>query len=235
MTGKSKSVLSGAGFYTVLLLCLVAVGAGAYFLLFRGAPSGTDGGQPAAAAVSIPAEAVSPAAGEKPVAAESVLPEKAEAPAETAETVETVDDTPIAAEAPSLVVSPLRGEVVAAFSVDALQYSQTLEDWRTHDGIDIAAAQGTKVLAASAGTVLSVSDDSLMGTTVVLGHSGGYQTTYANLQSQPNVKKGDSVSAGQVLGAVGTTSLAESAEGPHLHFSVTENGDAVDPEAYLKK
>jgi murein DD-endopeptidase MepM/ murein hydrolase activator NlpD len=124
---------------------------------------------------------------------------------------------------------------VAAFSQDQLQYSETLDDWRTHDGIDISAAAGTKVLAASAGTVLEVTNDELMGTTVVLSHSGGYQTTYANLQKKPLVSKGDTVSSGQVLGLVGETSLAEAAEGPHLHFSVAKNGDAVDPDDFLRR
>ena len=65
--------------------------------------------------------------------------------------------------------------------------------------------------------------------------SGGYQTTYACLQATPAVEQGDTVTAGQVIGAVGTTATAESAQGPHLHFSVTKDGDAVDPEEYLNK
>jgi len=156
-------------------------------------------------------------------------------PDPAAETLETVDAAPVAAEAPNLVVSPLQGKVVSAFSEDRLSYDETLNDWRTHDGMDISAAAGTTVLAACAGTVLSVEDDALMGTTVTLSHSGGYRTTYANLQAKPTVKKGDQVSAGQILGAVGSTSIAEAAEGPHLHFSVTKNGSPMDPEDFLKR
>ena len=73
------------------------------------------------------------------------------------------------------------------------------------------------------------------GTTVTLRHSGGYQTTYACLQATPAVEQGDTVTAGQVIGAVGTTAAAESAQGPHLHFSVTKDGDAVDTDEYLNK
>ena len=109
----------------------------------------------------------------------------------------------------------------------------TLGDWRTHNGVDIAARQGTTVLAASAGAVLSVTDDPLMGTTVVLEHDNGYQTTYANLQAEPAVETGDTVSAGQTIGAVGTTAAAEAAQGAHLHFSVAKAGEAVDPAAFL--
>ena len=145
------------------------------------------------------------------------------------------DDTPVAADEPMVVVSPLQGEVAAVFSVDALLYDETMDDWRTHDGLDIAAAAGDAVLAASAGTVLSVTDDALMGTTVVIGHGGGYETTYASLQADPPVAEGESVSAGQVIGAVGATAAAEAAQGPHLHFAVTKDGAAVDPETFLEQ
>jgi murein DD-endopeptidase MepM/ murein hydrolase activator NlpD len=141
----------------------------------------------------------------------------------------------VAPEPPALVVDPLRGETVAAFSMDALQYSDTMGDWRTHDGVDIAADAGTPVCAASSGTVLDVRDDDLMGTTVVISHDGGYDTLYANLQSTPTVAVGDYVTAGQVVGAVGRTAIAESAEPTHLHFAVTKDGEFIDPEAYLKK
>ena len=146
-----------------------------------------------------------------------------------------IDDTPVMAEAPRLIVNPLEGEVVAAFSMDALVYNPTLEDWRTHNGVDIAASAGDSVLAASSGTVLSVEDDPLMGTTVVIEHAGGYQTTYANLQSETSVEAGDTVSAGQIIGAVGDTAAAEAAQGPHLHFSVTKDGEPMDPQEYLNQ
>ena len=72
-----------------------------------------------------------------------------------------------------------------------------------------------------------------MGTTVVIGHEGGYQTTYSNLQPQTNVAEGDTGSAGQIIGAVGDAAAAEAAQEPHLHFSVTQEGEPVDPNAFL--
>ena len=135
--------------------------------------------------------------------------------------------------APRLVVSPLVGEELAAFSMDELRYNETLDDWRTHDGVDIAAALGTQVLAACSGTVTSVTQDDLMGTSVTIAHDGGYATTYANLQSVPTVGEGQYVSAGEVIGAVGNTSLAEFAAAPHLHFSVAKDGIPCDPAEFL--
>lgn len=233
MIKKLQSVLGGKGFYAVLVACVLAVGIGGYFLLAGGSeepgPQQEAEEPPQTAAASpvtdMPAQAVEP----------PEEPEPVEDPEPAPAVSEPVDDTPVVAAVPKLVVSPLKGEVLTAFSVDRLVYSETLGDWRTHDGLDIAAAAGTKVLAASGGKVISVTEDALMGTTVVLDHGDGYQTTYASLQAKPTVAKGDTVTAGQVIGAVGTTAAAESAQGPHLHFSVAKDGDAVDPEAYLNK
>lgn len=229
MANKIKSLLGGGGFYAVLALCVVAVGVGGYFLLLRQEPQQEVPEETPDVQTTAPAELPE----HEPVV-ETVPMEEPEEEREPVSMPEvTVDDTPVAAEAPSVVVSPLQGEVVAAFSVDQLLYNETLDDWRTHDGVDIAAAAGDAVLAASAGTVLSVTDDPMMGTTVVIGHSDGYETTYANLQAEPAVETGDTVTAGQAIGAVGTTAVAESARGAHLHFSVTKDGETVDPDTFL--
>ena len=143
------------------------------------------------------------------------------------------DPAPAAAEAPRLIVEPLRGEVLTAFSMEELVYNQTLGDWRTHDGVDIAADSGAAVLAACGGTVQAVTEDPLLGTTVVLAHDDGYQTTYANLQPHPDVAAGEEVSAGQIIGAVGSTAAAES-DMPHLHFAVSRDGKAVNPGEFLE-
>ena len=116
----------------------------------------------------------------------------------------------------------LSGETVAALQHGTSSLTAKRSPTGAHDGIDIKADAGTQVLAASSGTVLSVADDDLMGTTVVIAHDGGYETTYSNLQSVPTVAPEQYVSAGRVIGAVGATSLAEASMSPHLHFSVTK-------------
>lgn len=231
MKSKWEAIRGSIGFYVTMAVCLLAVGVGGYFLL-------SDEEEPVEEVSAPPADTVVTSSvpqiqepektevigvvSEEPIAVETVpMPE-----------IE-IDDTPVIAEAPRLTVTPLNGEVLTAFSVDQLVYNPTLEDWRVHDGIDISAAAGTSVLAACSGTVLSVEDDALMGTTVVLEHAGGYQTTYANLGETPSVEVGDSVSAGQIIGIVGTTAAAEAAQGAHLHFAVTKDGDVIDPNAFL--
>ncbi len=136
---------------------------------------------------------------------------------------------------PTVVVSPISGETVAAFSGEALEYSETFADWRTHDGIDIAADIGTQVFAAASGTVLSVSDDDLMGVSVVVEHGGGYETTYANMQDCADVAVGDYVTTGQVIGTVGESAMAEANLAPHLHFAVTKDGHYIDPSKFLEQ
>lgn len=236
MDNKFKSVLSGAGFYAALAICLLAVGVGGWFMLFHR----DNGAQPAVVDTPPIQETDAPAPElyvpeEEPEVVETVSPEPVEVEVVPSMPELPVDDTPVVAEAPRLVVSPLNGEVLMAFSVEELVYSPTLADWRVHDGVDISAKPGTTVLSASSGTVTSVDDDPLMGTTVVIEHDGGYQTTYSNLQSKPTVAAGDAVSAGQIIGAVGTTAAAEAAQSPHLHFSVTKDGEPVDPDVFLNQ
>lgn len=236
MENKLKSVLSGMGFYVLLGVCLIAAAIAGYFLLFAGDEEPLPQEPEPQTAVSAPSRDIYVP---QPVETEDDASpaEEAAAPVEV-EIVPTmpekkVDDTPVMAEPPRLVVEPLKGEVLMAFSVDQLVYSPTLADWRTHDGVDISATPGTTVLAATAGTVASVEDHPLMGTTVVIDHEGGYTTTYSNLQAKPTVQPGDLVTAGQIIGAVGTTASAEAAQSPHLHFSVTRDGEAVDPGEFL--
>nr|WP_326186155.1 M23 family metallopeptidase [uncultured Oscillibacter sp.] len=230
MENKWRSILGGAGFYVTMAVCLLVVGVSGWFLLFdKDETPAPEPEAPAEAAVTAPAPALEEP--EAPTVVETISPEPV---VQTPPMPELeIDDTPVVAEAPRLIVSPLQGEVLTAFSVDQLVYNATLADWRTHDGVDISAEAGASVLAACSGTVAAVTEDILMGTTVTISHDDGYQTTYANLQAGPTVEKGDTVSAGQIIGAVGDTAAAEAAQGPHLHFSVTKDGDAVDPDEFL--
>ena len=134
---------------------------------------------------------------------------------------------------PANIKPPLAGQTLAEYSMDALSYNQTTRDWRVHDGLDIGAEAGAKVCAAADGTVYTVYDDETMGMTVVIRHDGGYITKYASLAEAVSVKAGDTVTAGQEIGQVGSTALLENAVGDHLHFSVTCNGELMNPKDFL--
>lgn len=131
------------------------------------------------------------------------------------------------------IVAPLSGEVIQDYSDGELVKSRTLGVWKTHDGIDIAGDTGESVRSMTTGTVLSVTKDTLMGVTVIIDHGSGYEGYYCNLADEVNVSEGDTVSAGTVIGAVGSTAEAEISEAPHLHFAIKENGTWTDPTELL--
>ena len=227
------SALGGVGFYLLLLLCLTAVGIAGYYALFPVNAGSEEPGEE-----SLPMQTVEV----QPVLEVTLLPEVEPEPEPQPEpepeplpvTLQTpVEEVKVTE--PQLVVAPLQGKTVAAFSAQELCYNVTLDDWRTHNGMDIAAEAGTPVMAACAGEVLGVAEDDLMGTTVVVSHGDGYETVYANLQAVPTVTVGQKVRAGEILGAVGATSLAESALEPHLHFEVNLEGTPVDPQEFLDR
>ena len=216
MSKKNENFgISGKGYYIALVLCAVAI-ALTGFLYYRNAnekevflqePTGVQ----ADATVGGDVQAVATQPG-----------------GDTAEQPYTGDG-----KKPAKVKSPLAGTTLAEYSMDALTYNQTTRDWRVHDGLDIGAEAGAKVSAAADGTVYTVYNDETMGMTVVIRHDGGYITKYASLAEDVSVKAGDKVTAGQVIGAVGSTALLENAVGDHLHFSVTCNGELMNPKDFL--
>ncbi len=98
---------------------------------------------------------------------------------------------------------PVNGAIIASFSVETLLYDETMLDWRTHEGIDLAAEEGTRVLLSPRGTVSQVYEDDLMGVTVVIDHGDGLESVYSNLAQAPDVAEGDSVYTGDIIGVVG--------------------------------
>ena len=128
---------------------------------------------------------------------------------------------------------PLAGTTLAEYAMDCLSYNQTTRDWRTHNGIDIGAAAGSVVCAAADGVVYTTFEDETMGTTVVIRHADGYVTRYSSLDKELSVSAGDAVALGQPIGKVGTTALLETAVGDHVHFSVTCDGESMDPAEFF--
>ena len=98
-----------------------------------------------------------------------------------------------------------------------------------HDGIDIAAPEGTPILAIEAGEVIYSDQLRGYGNMVILRHAGGIVSVYAHNESNL-VREGQSVVRGEVVARVGSTGRVS---GPHLHFEIRRNNAAQDPLRYL--
>jgi len=108
-----------------------------------------------------------------------------------------------------------------------LRYHPILHALRLHSGIDFAAATGTPIVAPADGTVTSAQRENGYGNVVTLRHNAKMTTLYAHMSRfAAGLKAGEAVKAGDVIGYVGTTGRST---GPHLHFEVRVNGQAVDP------
>lgn len=249
-----KKFVEGKGFYVAVLVCVAAIGISGFYLLnsVTAPPEETPVSGTASVTVTpspSPSPSVTPPASPKPSHSTAPRHTASPAPEETPSvTVPSPSPSPSASPSPSPSPSPsvvptrptalvytwpVKGAVVADFSLETLAYDETMGDWRTHSGVDIAATPGTSVMATADGTVSRVYADDLMGTTVVIDHGNGMVSSYANLQTQPTVSEGDVVHTGTVIGAVGSSAIAESGRPGHLHFELSEDGIAVDPELYL--
>jgi len=119
---------------------------------------------------------------------------------------------------------PVRGPVTRGY----LAAGRDARDF--HPGIDIAAATGTPVRAAAAGTVTIAGFDAEYGYMIAVEHGLGLETRYGHNQ-RLSVAVGDRVERGQVVAAVGSTGRTS---GPHLHFEIRKDGVPVDPRKYLE-
>ena len=228
----------GKGFYIVLFLCAAAIGISGYFMVSTPdqdpAPEAVAGNP----VVTVPDERTTAKQQQiqtKPRQEQTARPAVPSAPVEPPEEKVTAQvSLPVeSVTVPAVFTWPVKGEVERAFCVDALAYDRTMGDWRTHAGMDISAQEGQQILCVSDGRVQSVKQDDLMGTTVTVDHGEGLVSVYANLSPNLEVETGQEVDTGTVLGTVGTTAIAESAQPTHLHLEMTLNGEPVDPAEYL--
>ncbi len=128
---------------------------------------------------------------------------------------------------------PCRGEIVAECSIEELVFCSTMEDWRTHNGIDISAAVGDAVKAAEAGVVSKVYEDEFLGVVVEIEHENEMMSLYGNLQNVNFIAVGTKVNKGDIIGGVGSPGSLEANMEPHLHFEVMAAGEFCDPKEYI--
>ena len=133
-------------------------------------------------------------------------------------------------------VSPMTaGNIIKEWAADIPVFSVTMEDYRLHLGIDVAASAGSPVYAVADGTVESVEFHPMMGQTVVIVHKDGYKSVYQNMQTAipSEITAGAEVKAGAQIGSVGDTALIEISEEPHLHFELYKDGNCENPLSHF--
>ena len=207
---KHGRAFSGKGYYIALVLCAAAIGITSY-VYYAGRED------PAVQTANLPAS----------ITGTVSLPTASTAPAGT-------DGTTEATAGKLATCAPVEGEVLSPYAMEVLSYNQTTRDWRIHNGVDLAAAAGTPVMAAADGQVYTVYEDDQLGMTVVIRHEGGYTTRYSSLGADVTVSAGQQVSMGQPIGTVGTSALMENALGDHVHFAGTKDDEPVDPMDFLE-
>ena len=193
-------------------------------------------------AVCITAIAVGTAKKEKPPASSSSstshTSKTSQSPSPTSQSTSQTEEKPNTSVVEEKVtfVSPMTaGNVIKEWAADIPVFSITMEDYRLHLGIDVAASAGSPVYAVADGTVESVEFHPMMGQTVVIVHKDGYKSVYQNMQTAvpSEITAGAEVKAGAQIGSVGDTALIEISEEPHLHFELYKDGNCENPLAHF--
>ena len=224
-----RAKLSGV-IYIILALMLASI---MCVTIFTAVSSRKD--TPAPAVTDAQAPAVTTVAATAARETGATLP--ANAGIEAIEGIEPEETEPVIAheeQTPEFVM-PVGGKVSAHYSADLPVFSVTMNDYRTHMGIDIDASVGSEVRCCADGIVDSVYDDDMSGRCVRIEHSGGYATVYRGLDpdSTASLEVGATVSGGDVIASVSDSALFETAQSPHLHLEVYKDGVTVDPLEYL--
>ncbi len=228
---SSASKLKNKGFYAALGLCVIAIGVAVYVGLnssYNNIVSDdnaivqndntNDWNYPDTADVNINKEdvPVEDNTSSLPMAEENVSEE--DSSQEEQEASENM-----------LFLLPVQGEIINEFSGGELVKSKTLNEWRTHDGVDIKATANTVVKAAGDGVVEDIKEDSMWGVCVIISHPNDYTTYYYGLKPTVSVTVGQEVKISDEIGAVGNTAEIEIAEESHLHFAMKKGDEWIDP------
>ncbi len=238
--GQSKSArfFSGKGFYVALAISLVAVGAAVFVALNQTMSSLTDD---TTAKKNTSSKSEWGFAQDVNQNQSNIPITSSEAQSSSQPSVSFVSSAASSqSKEPSVssqitFVMPLNGDVLNPFSNGDLVKSKTLNEWRTHDGIDIKGELGKSVKSCAAGTVTDVSEDPLWGICVTIKHDGGYVSYYYGLDKNVKVSKNQKVELGEQIGAVGDTAIIETAEETHLHFAMKKDNKWVDPAKTIQK
>ncbi len=130
------------------------------------------------------------------------------------------------------LVWPIVGDILINYSMDKTIYFPTLQQYKYHPAIVIAATEGETITAAAEGRVTSVSYDRELGNMVVMDLGNGYELTYGQLDNI-TVSEGSYVTTGDIIGSVASPTKYSRMEGANIYFKLTRNGEPVNPMSRL--
>ncbi|MBP3907235.1 MAG: M23 family metallopeptidase [Peptostreptococcaceae bacterium] len=125
-------------------------------------------------------------------------------------------------------------KVIRDYSETEPSYSNTLDVWEIHKGLDISAKKGSKIKTIIDGKVTDIYKDDNHGVSVKVEGKDKLIVIYSNLEEKVSVKKGQEVKEGDIIGKVGNSTTVESLDGPHVHLTATKNGKAINPMTLMK-
>ncbi len=208
-TSRFKRFIEGRGFYVALAACLLATG-GIAVATFGETLFVSQQKDDTPSQITKPVEQI--VTGE---------PDDRKTTTEPSATTTTTT-----APAADLYILPMGNTVLKPYSEGAPVYSQTMKDWRTHDGADFVGEDGQEVRALADGTVTEVTVHPLWGGCMTIDHGLGVLSHYYGVDA--SVKRGSSVTVGAAIGRL-ATSPCEAGERDHLHLEMTVDGVRVDP------
>lgn len=248
--GKFSKFVSSKGFYIAIAVCLVGAGTATWLAVDRTITGIEDNNNQMIESEQkwneFPKleEAEKRQTGEaKPSAEPRLQPESSQSSSSSSsgpsgpvsKPAANSDSSEAPASSPKLAYAlPIKSEIITPYSNGELVKNITLNDWRTHDGVDIASDKGTDVLATADGVVADIKNDPLWGTVVTIDHADGNQSVYCGLEQSVPVQTGDSVMVRQVIGKLDGVPCEISLP-THLHFAMKRDGKWIDPLSVLQK
>ncbi len=219
------NTLGRLGLYTLLLLCITALGIGSYAAMKK--------------SFSVPETSTTVDWDNQGGTLGADKPEKKITVEQTTTRVHTTHEPTTVKPEENLPFTgkftlPLGTDILKDYSHGEMVSSKTMGDWRVHNGIDFTGGENTRVLAVQSGTVKAVYTDEMWGTVVEIDHGNTMIVKYCGLKEGTTPKKGESVKNGQEIGELASIPV-EAADGLHLHLEITVNGSTVDPLAAMNR
>jgi len=143
------------------------------------------------------------------------------------------DDKPVETKPIVFALPALGNNVINGFVDDDVVWNKTLKEYSVHMAVDYAAPLNSDVYAVYDGTVESIYYDFLEGHVIVIKHNNNLKTLYGSLSDDIDVKIGDKVLKGDVIGKIGNSAAQECMEVTHLHFETLYNGISINPKDYF--